>query len=157
MTALTPSKFCQQQAAPAILDDDVADLNDPTQHDVLWDAPMTPAEAQALEADVADLNDPTQHDDSWDADFSNDPPVLEKSETVDLGSAEFVVDTWSDHVDLTFRAGDRTVFGFQLSHREAEALGMNLARPHGITMTDLFAVADEFGMDASRIVAGGKR
>lgn len=63
------------------------------------------------------------------------------------------VDYLAEHVEVTVRINDRTVFGIALSPVEAEQIGMALARPDGVTVTDVFHVADALNVDAADLIA----
>jgi hypothetical protein len=73
-----------------------------------------------------------------------------------LDNGHIDVDTFADHVELTARINDRTVFGIALTFHEAEHLGLALARPDGPTVSDLYAIADISGLDASQMIAGAR-
>lgn len=73
-----------------------------------------------------------------------------------LDNGHIDVDILADHVELTARINDRTIFGIALSFSEAEHLGLALARPDGPTVSDLYAIADTAGLDASDMIAGAR-
>lgn len=54
-------------------------------------------------------------------------------------------------VTITSPTG-RVCFSIALTHREAEALGMALARPDGPTVSDLRGIARSLGTTASELV-----
>lgn len=84
----------------------------------------------------------TTCDDCADDAMTEDSPedvTSENHSRIALDGGHADVDTFVDHVELTIRLGDRIVFGFQLSHREAEKIGMALefARTHDERVTAL--------------------
>lgn len=72
--------------------------------------------------------------------------------TIPLDGGTAIVEHTMDHVEVTIRLGSRTVFGIQLSHLEASALGMAIARPDGVAVPDLFNMADALGVEASDLL-----
>jgi hypothetical protein len=86
-----------------------------------------------------------------------DSPEDVDERTVDLADGTAYVDHAADRVEVTIRLRGRLAGSLILSPDEADALGMALARPHGLTVEDLWTVADTLRTDADRIIAGGAR
>lgn len=85
-----------------------------------------------------------------------DSPDDVDERTVELSDGIAYVDHTEGRVEVTLRLRGRLAGSLILSPAEADALGMALARPHGPTTGDLFAVADAMHLDAAALVAEGR-
>lgn len=65
--------------------------------------------------------------------------------TVPIDGGAAVVEHIDGRAEITVRLGDRIVCGLALSEREADQLGMALARPGGFTVGDYWDMQDQLG------------
>lgn len=70
-------------------------------------------------------------------------PVTTHTVRLDGGTA--IVEHVEGRAELTIRLGDRIVCALVLSEREADEIGMTLARPGGFTVSDYWHMCDQLG------------
>lgn len=110
-----------------------------------YTAPISPAKYASQT--MPDLDTIPEADSIEDVDV-----VHEHSNRIALDGGHADVDVFTDRIEVTIRLGHRTVFGIQLSHMEASALGRAIASPCGATWQDLLHVADELGVEAHELM-----
>lgn len=95
---------------------------------------------------ASDSTDPFEiHEAYVNADTRNpwaDTSTDVTTRTVNLDGGTAVVDHVDGRVEVSIRLGDRIVAGLSLSPTEADALGMAMARPHGLTVEDMWEIQD---------------
>lgn len=75
--------------------------------------------------------------------------------TIPLDGGTAIVEHLDERVEVTIRLGSRIVAALALSTSEADALGMAVARPEGLTLTDYWAMTDTLGVDPAHVLCGG--
>lgn len=65
--------------------------------------------------------------------------------TVPLDGGTAIVEHVEGRAELTIRLGDRIACALVLSEREADEIGMTLARPGGFTLGDYLDIRDQLG------------
>lgn len=78
------------------------------------------------------------------------------TQTIPLDGGTATVENIDGRTELTVQIGQRIACALVLSPAEAERIGMALARPDGVTVTDMFHVADALKIDAADMIAGAR-